>query len=551
MIIDCVLIGFNDEKTEATLKKTEAYKNKDAAHNHEISRSAIVDGHIMKYSDLVRESISRATRMKSDLSIYRMPNIDVHDLHHYLKKRNIHAAIVNDFTLDKKKLTYLLRNSSPKLVGISSTCVVEAEPIREMVDFIRNINPTIPIVVRGPFINNINYEYQNYKKIALLQRMGADIYIHERQGEKTLHNIYLELCKEKPDLSRVPNILYKSNIQLYNSEHKILRTIKVPENIHLDDEPVKELTFYGNHIKPPVYIRTDVSCVHNCTYCPYPISGDDVMYSSLDSIEKNLNYIHSLGVKYIIFRDVSLNKSLERFKSILRMMIRNKYDFNWFSYFIISHSDDETYDLMEHSGCKGVILDIDSGVDTILKNMDKQVTRKKLAWGIKKLKEHNIISYASCTIGFPGETVETAKETIQFIEDYRPTFYDLQCWFYDNTSPIAKEKIYYNLEGSGYTWSHKDMDSSLASDIVFHGIKKITNSYFMPSTSFNLWSLVYYLSQGAELEEFFEFSKIYKQVIGYEKADLDKKYIDNINEIMGVFKNNIKLYENLMMRNKQ
>ena len=273
------------------------------------------------------------------------------------------------------------------------------------------------------------------------------------------------------------------------------------------------------------------------------------MYSSLASVEKNLNYIHSLGVKYVVFIDDSFNIPLERFKNLLRMMIRNQYHFQWFSFFRISHADDEAIALMEQSGCRGVILGVESGVDTILKNMDKRVTREKLAWGIKKLTEHNIISYASCMVGFPGETIETANKTIEFIQEARPTFYDLQCWFYENAVPISKEKEYHNLEGYGYAWSHNNMDSGTASEIVMDAIQKIDQSYFMPSLSFNLWSLAYFLSQGAELEEFFEFSRLFKKVISYERKDVDQTYKANINELMGVFKNNKKLYENLRMRN--
>lgn len=539
--VDCILIGFNDEAMETTIKRIAPYKGKGAAYEHMLSRSAVVNGKRLKYSELIKESITQSTGMKCDLSIYRMPNMAVHYLMQYLDKRGIRVEPVNNYNFGKERIKYLLRNTSPKIVGISSTCIVEAAPIREEVDYIKSISPDVTVAVGGPFINSINYEYQNEQQDYLLQRMGADIYIHERQGEKALYNLCLEMKKAKPDLSAIPNIIYKQG-------NRFERTVKVPEDISLDEDPVKKLTFYENHVLPPVYVRTAISCQLQCAFCRYPILGGDVMYMGLDSLERNLDYIYSLGVRYVVFIDDSFNIPLDRFKDILRLMIRKKYGFKWCSFFRISHSDDETYELMERSGCLGVILGVESGNDTILKNMDKRVTREKLLWGIQSLNRHHIASYASVMIGFPGETLETAKESIRFIEEAKPTFYDLQCWFYENAVPIAQEKDYYQLEGYGYSWSHKDMDSTTAGDLVTEAILNIEDSNFMPSLSFNLWSYAYFLSQGATYGEFVRFSKIFKKVVAREKAGVDAEYENNIYDLLHVFRGNKALYDNLKMR---
>ena len=541
MKIDCVLIGFNDEAMETTIKRTEPYKDKGAAYRHMVSRSAIVNNKRLKYSELVKESISHSLGLPCDLSIYRMPNMAVHYLMQYLKNRSISVEPVNNYNFGKEHLKKLLLTKQPSIIGVSTTCIVEAAPIREVIDYIHSISSDVTVVVGGPFINSINYEYEGQQQDYLLQRIGADVYIHERQGEKTLYKLCLAFREKNPRLDDIPNIIYKK-------EGQFIRTRKEAENISLDEEPVKEFTFYKNHIKPPVYVRTAISCSLHCAFCRYPILGGEPMYMSIASIEKNLDYIYSIGVKSIVFIDDSFNIPLERFKEILKLMIRKKYNFKWFSFFRISHSDEETYALMAESGCTGVLLGVESGCNTILKNMDKQVTREKLLWGIQQLTRHKIISYASCIIGFPGETVQTAQETVHFIKEAKPTFYDLQCWFYENAVPIAKEKDYYHLSGYGYSWSHKDMNSEQASSIVEDAIKTITESCFMPSLSFNLWSLAYYMSQGASLQEFVEFSRLFSKVISTEKTDIDQEYQKNIDLLLHVFCNNQALKKNLQMR---
>lgn len=529
---------------ETTIKRIAPYRDNGAAYEHMISRSALVDGKRLKFSELVKVSISTSLGYPCDLSIYRMPNMAVHYVMQYLRKRGLTVEPINNYNFGKERLKYLLEECSPNCIGISSSCHVEAAPIREIVDYIRSINKNVLIIVGGPFINSINYEYVNLQQDYLLQRMGADVYVHERQGQDTVYKICMELRKEKPDFSAIPNIIYRQN-------GKCERTEKIPENICLDDDPIKDFTFYKDHVLPPVYVQTALSCSLKCAFCRYPILSGEPMYMDLSSVERNMSYIHSLGVKWIIFIDDSLNIPLDRFKDLLRMMIKNKYGFQWFSFFRISHSDEETYELMAKSGCKGVILGIESGNNTILKNMDKQVTVEKLFWGIQQLSAHDILSYASCMIGFPGETIETAKDTIDFIETAKPSFYDLQCWFYENAVPIAKENKYYNLQGYGYSWSHKDMDSQTAGKIVTEAIRSIQKSYFLPSLSFNLWSLGYFLSQGATVDEFKNMCIYFKKLLAVEPENIDTKYNEELNSLMHVFEGNMVLEENLKLRHNK
>ena len=54
------------------------------------------------------------------------------------------------------------------------------------------------------------------------------------------------------------------------------------------------------------------------------------------------------------------------------MMIEEDYRFQWFSYFRCSNSDEEAIELMAKSGCSGVFLGIESGSNTILKNMRRR-----------------------------------------------------------------------------------------------------------------------------------------------------------------------------------
>ena len=105
--------------------------------------------------------------------------------------------------------------------------------------------------------------------------------------------------------------------------------------------------------------------------------------------------------------------------------------------------------------------------------------------------------------------------------------------------------------GYGYGWEHKNMNWERSAQLVFEGFKKVKNSTILPTLSFNLWSLGYYLTQGVTLEEFKRLSKIYQKMLGLELHEVDEEYKENERKILSAFKGNKALEDNLMSRVKK
>jgi p-methyltransferase len=86
------------------------------------------------------------------------------------------------------------------------------------------------------------------------------------------------------------------------------------------------------------------------------------------------------------------------------MMIKNEFDLRWISFFRCSNADEEAIDLMRESGCVGALLGIESGDQKILKYMNKSATLERYKWGMERLHQRGIATFASLICGFPGET---------------------------------------------------------------------------------------------------------------------------------------------------
>jgi p-methyltransferase len=214
-------------------------------------------------------------------------------------------------------------------------------------------------------------------------------------------------------------------------------------------------------------------------------------------------------------------------------MIEKRYDFHWYSYFRCSNSDEEAIELMARSGCKGVFLGIESGSPAILKGMNKAASIGAYADGIRLLKQHGITTFGSFIVGFPGETDETVRETVDFIRHNKPDFYRAQLWYCEPGTPIYQEREKYGIAGQGFKWQHATMTAPSAMshiEAMFLGIKE---SIWLPQWSFDFWFIPYAIGKGLSIEQFKEFvvtaNEILKLEIGHtqiperaKKASLKK-----------------------------
>src|SRR4029078_1736945 len=101
-----------------------------------------------------------------------------------------------------------------------------------------------------------------------------------------------------------------------------------------------------------VTLRTAKSCPFSCSFCGFPQRAGKYKYLGVELLEKELDDIRNIGtVTTLTFLDDTFNVPKERFKEILRMMIRNNYGFKWNSFFRSDHGDDEHIVMLGHTGC--------------------------------------------------------------------------------------------------------------------------------------------------------------------------------------------------------
>jgi radical SAM superfamily enzyme YgiQ (UPF0313 family) len=163
-------------------------------------------------------------------------------------------------------------------------------------------------------------------------------------------------------------------------------------------------------------------------------------------------------------------------------------------------------ELMKESNCEFVFLGLESGSQPILQAMNKAATVEQYRAALELFREYDIPQLASFIVGFPGETYDTVQDTVRFIEENRPTFFHLWLWYCAPLAPIWRSRRQYQIEGSGYNWSHATMRSEEASALIDRMILDIGNSMHAP---FFLEDIIYLLHEGMSLEQVTNFVRTF------------------------------------------
>ncbi len=122
----------------------------------------------------------------------------------FLRHLDINAEFSSFFHTKRDELDELL-SRRPKVIAVTTTLYLTPLVAKEVVKFIREKSPDSYIVVGGPLIDNLAYHLEEGDFRLILEEIGGDIYVQQKQGEQTLANLLLKL-RASHDLRTVKNL---------------------------------------------------------------------------------------------------------------------------------------------------------------------------------------------------------------------------------------------------------------------------------------------------------------------------------------------------------
>jgi len=207
--------------------------------------------------------------------------------------------------------------------------------------------------------------------------------------------------------------------------------------------------------KPVIPIQTSNSCNYKqCAYCTHH-SGAPYVEFSLDNLKKT---IEESGQKFFfLIDDMIPKKRLLEIAAILKPL-----KVYWTCQLRPISFDKETLQTLFDSGLRIVLWGIESGCNRVLELMQKGTTKETNLQVLKDAHSIGIKNVAYVMFGFPTETKEEAKETIQFLQDADVDLVSLSVFGLQEGALIFRNKEKYKI-----TKVHKEKRTFLGPKITY------------------------------------------------------------------------------------
>lgn len=203
--------------------------------------------------------------------------------------------------------------------------------------------------------------------------------------------------------------------------------------------------YHTGVMQPPfALVVTTRGCPFACTFCAYGKSK--YRERSIESVINEIKWLkEKFKIKSFLFFDDTISVKKGRVEKLCQRMIEE--GLNKLDWVCCTRADLVTYDMlqiMKKAGMKEIAIGIETGSETILKNIKKGVSLNSIREVAKWCKQLKIMFYGLAIIGLPGETKETIEETVRFIKEIDP-FYTQFCF----ATPFPNTEMYKYYEKNG------------------------------------------------------------------------------------------------------
>ena len=182
-------------------------------------------------------------------------------------------------------------------------------------------------------------------------------------------------------------------------------------------------------------------CPYRCKYCASKVMWERrVRYRSVEKTMEEIDYlIKNFGIKCLEFNDENFIINKPRMKRLISELKKRKEEHGvyWNCLTRVDSVDLETLKDMKDAGCYFIRFGVESGDQRMLDLMSKDITVEQVKHAFKLTKEAGIACSASFIIGYPGETWETFRNTLNLAIEIDPTLA-----FFFVAIPIVGTELY-------------------------------------------------------------------------------------------------------------
>ena len=328
-------------------------------------------------------------------------------------KKNGHEVTVLDclaLEMDHEQLKAKLASFEPNLVGITSMTPMTQSTLLSA-GVAKEACPNATVTLGGPHATFMDREI-------LEQEASVDVVVRG-EGEQTLLEMAQNVADSK-SLGKVDGITFRDGDQ-------IVQTPNRPLIQNLDELPYPaydcfQLDRYRLFGKLFLPIITSRGCPFQCSFCTTSrIMGKEYRARSPKNIVDELGFLkNTYGADAFTFYDDTLTLDKNRLFKICEGIKTRRINLPWDCQTRVDQISKEVLVEMRATKCQQVFFGVESGCQEILDAVKKRTTVEQNAKAIRLAKEAGLFVAISIMVGYPGETKDMLKQTLDFIRKTEP-----------------------------------------------------------------------------------------------------------------------------------
>ncbi len=315
-----------------------------------------------------------------------------------------------------EKLTYetfrqRIAKVKSDVVGVTSTTLLY-NSAKKMLEIAKEEQPNALTMIGG---SHVSFWDEN----ALNECSSIDVIVR-REGELTFLEL-LQRIAAKKNFAGVLGTTFRAN------DGKIMRNEDRPFQHDLESLPspayhLLPLDSYRRMGKTIFPLVTSRGCVQWCDFCStVRMFGRGYRMRNPKKVVEEMEMLHNkYGEGQFTFYDDAFTVNRQHTLQLCDDIKARKLDVEWDCETRVDAVDQELLTKMRDAGCITVWFGVESGSEKVLAQMHKKINPEMVRSAFKTAQKAGLMTIASAVIGFPGETEETAWETINFINSLNP-----------------------------------------------------------------------------------------------------------------------------------
>lgn len=328
-----------------------------------------------------------------------------------------------------------LSKRKPNIVGITSITLTYKSALK-IAKLAKEVHPNCVTVLGGP---HVTFWDEN----TLNECPSADIVVRQ-EGEYTLLELVQKLEAGKP----LDNVLGTT----CRKDGKIVKNPARPLIENLD-----ELPFPARHLWPLeelrkmediFYLTTSRGCTAWCDFCAaVRMFGRRYRMRSPKSIVDELEHLNkTFNATKFTFCDDAFTIDQPRIEELCKEIKDRNLKIVWNCGTRVDKVTKELLITMKDAGCVSVWFGVESGSQEVLNVMHKGISTSQTITAIGWVRELGLTPVPNVLLGYPGETKESAQQTIKFVQKVSPD----NLAFYNIATPLPGTPMYDLVKENGW-----------------------------------------------------------------------------------------------------